>query len=253
MPTGKRMEVIMANRPVFIAVDEKNKYVKEKNIEFEWFPGFSINQKQKSINSLHENFLVSSPSSKILEVSSKSDKNIGIALSAFYLKVRTKKNKEFSVETAFQASKVFEFGGPYLDLYKKTSKEAKKDTRIKNSGKLLYFEFFNRKWDLEPKTLFYDWLYINALSLNPELSGQVINYDAFTDIEFNPSKSFNCQARSVALYVSLYKSGLLKKALSSVESYKDIIVGDLKEIVEKEELKEHEAEQLSIFDEIINN
>lgn len=242
----------MANRPVFMALGKKNKYVEEENIEFEWFPGFSITQKQKSINSLHENFLVSSPSSKILEVSSKSDEIIGIALSAFNLKIKTKKNIEFSVETAFQASKVFESGGPYLDLYKKTSKEAKKDTRIKNSGKLLYFEFFNRKWDLEPKTLFYDWLYINSLSLNPELSKQVTSYDAFTDIEFNPSKSFNCQARSVALYVSLFKSGLLGKALSSVEDYKEIIIGE-KETVKKEELKEPDAEQLSIFDEIINN
>ena len=28
-------------------------------------------------------------------------------------------------------------------------------------------------------------------------------HDAFTDIEFNPKKSFNCQARSCALFVAL--------------------------------------------------
>jgi hypothetical protein len=212
------------------------------------FPGFSINQKQKSINSLHKNFLLYSPESNILEVSSKSNKDLGIALSAFNLKIRAKKKAEFSVETAFQASKIFELGGPYLDLYKKTSREAKRDTRVKSSGKLLYFDFFDRKWELEPKTLFYDWLYLNALSLNPELGEQVIKYDAFTDIEFNPSKSFNCQARSVALYVSLNKSGLLNSALSSVESYKEIIIGR-NAILEKVNLKEdHNSEQLSIFD-----
>lgn len=65
---------------------------------------------------------------------------------------KTKNNKEFSVETAFQSSKVFESGGPFLDLYEKTQKEAKKDLRIKSSGKLLYFQFSDRRWELEPKT-----------------------------------------------------------------------------------------------------
>jgi hypothetical protein len=255
MIIGKRLkENNMAKRPVFISEMNSNCMVKEETIEFEWFPGFSIKQKQNSIRSLHKNLLNKNPKLKALEVSSKSDNELGVALSAFNLMIETKNKSTFSVETAFQASKVFELGGPYLDLYSKTSREAKKDPRIKNSGKLLYFQFFNNTFELEPKTLFYDWLYINALSMNTDLSRQVLDYDAFTDIEFNPQKSINCQARSVALYVSLYKLELLDVTLSSVERFKDVINGStsLDIGLEIEVQKSQKTQQLSIFDENID-
>ena len=34
-------------------------------------------------------------------------------------------------------------------------------------------------------------------------------YDAFTDIEFNPDKSLNCQARAAAMFVALNREGLI--------------------------------------------
>ena len=85
----------------------------------------------------------------------------------------------------------------------KTSREAKLDTRLKTSGKLLYFKFYNMQFDRNPPTAFYDWLYINVLMKNPGLIEQLENYDNFTDIEFNQNKSINCQAYSVALFKSL--------------------------------------------------
>ncbi len=129
----------------------------------------------------------------------------------------TRTNRLFSVESAFQSSKVFENGGPFKDLLAKTSKEAKKDVRLKESGKLIAFEFSGKRWKLEPKTLFYDWLYINALSteMNRTIADEITNYNAFTDIEFNPQKSINCQARSAALYVSLYKADILRLCLEN--------------------------------------
>lgn len=240
----------MAERPVFICNPEFKGYVEVKDIKFEWFSGFSVKQKQKSIESLHQSFKQLYPSLKFLEVSSKSDRDLGVSLSAFNLMIKTKKNKEFSVETAFQASKVFEYGGPFLDLYDKTSKEAKKDMRIKNSGNLLYFQYFNRRWELEPKTFFYDWLYTNALALNKDLSKEVVQYDAFTDIEFNPQKSINCQARSVALYVSLYRAGVLEDALSSVDKFKELVFGQepTRNKVKEDKTDKEEKEQLNFFD-----
>lgn len=237
----------MAERPVFLCSVKEKGFVSIQDIKFEWFPGFSVKQKQRSIESFHKNFKEKNPSSNVLEISSKSDKELGVALSAFNLMIQTRNNKEFSVETAFQASKVFEKGGPYVDLYEKTSREAKKDPRIKNSGKLLCFQYFGRKWELEPKTLFYDWLYTNALSHNEELSKEVVQYDAFTDIEFNPQKSINCQAKSLALYVSLYKAGVLEDAFSSIEKFKELAFGKQHN---KKNVNEHkeDAEQLSIFD-----
>lgn len=62
---------------------------------------------------------------------------------------------------------------------------------------------------MEPKTAFYDWLYLNALNLNDDIKQAALSYNAFTDIEFNPQKSINCQAYSIALYIALTKRNLL--------------------------------------------
>jgi type I restriction enzyme M protein len=59
--------------------------------------------------------------------------------------------------------------------------------------------------------------------LHPELTEQAVEYDAFSDIAFNPKKSFNCQARSVAVYVSLFRQGLLQEALKDKESFLSIV------------------------------
>ena len=62
--------------------------------------------------------------------------------------------------------------------------------------------------------MFYDFLYINALISNPDLCERVMGYDTFTDIEFNPKKSLNCQARAMAIFVILKKNNLLKDYLA---------------------------------------
>lgn len=41
---------------------------------------------------------------------------------------------------------------------------------------------------------------------NKHLILEILKFKAFTDITFNPKKSFNCQARSVAMFVSLWNS-----------------------------------------------
>ena len=73
------------------------------------------------------------------------------------------------------------------------------------------FQFKGTEWALEPMTAFYDWLYINALNQNSAFHEQLMNYDAFTDIEFNHNKSINCQAYSVAMFVALAKRDLLNQ------------------------------------------
>lgn len=216
----------MAKRPAFVARGEKGNLFKKDSFEFQWFPGFAVSQKQKSINEMHKSIKEKYPELKVLEISSKSPDNLGVSLSAFNLIIETKSNMKFSVETAFQASKVFEKDGPFTDLYYKTSKEAKKDSRLKNSGDLVNFKYFNRVFPLTPKTLFYNWLYVNTLVQNESLSSEVLEYDIFTDIEFNPNKSINCQAEAVAVYVSLVNNNLLEKALESVENFKEIVYGE---------------------------
>ena len=168
--------------------------------------------------------MVSNPNSKILEISSKSENPLGVALSAFNLMVKNKNGEDlFSVEAAFQASKVFEKGGPYTDLLYVSSKEAKKDKRLKTSGSIIGFNFQGEEFKSRPKTFFYSWLYINALISNKELAEAIMDFDAFTDIEFNPQKSLNCQAEAVALFVALKKNDLLEKALKDKNSFRQIV------------------------------
>lgn len=228
----------MARRSVYRVSNDDKKYIEEIEVDFTWYPGFAVSQKQKSILDLHTEYNKIYKYDKVLEISSKSQAELGIKLSAFNLMITTKDNRIFSVESAFQSSKKFEFGGPYLDILEKSSREAKKDNRLKMSGKLIAFEFYGRQWPLEPKTLFYDWLYIRAVYKNKDLANEILEYDAFTDIEFNPNKSINCQARSAALFVSLSKRNLLEYAMMSIKNYFDVIMNNN---------KQNTTEQLSLF------
>ena len=96
-------------------------------------------------------------------------------------------------------------------MYEVTPREAKKDSRLKGSGMLRAFRFDGRDYPLIPRTAFYNWLYVNALLEHPELGEGLMEYDAFTDIEFNPEKSINCQAEAAALFVALARRGLLEE------------------------------------------
>lgn len=213
----------MATRPVFIPQRRGRQFVRTEYLEFDWSPGFSVSQAQRSIEALHRSINTALGIEKILEISTKAPTRLGVALSAFNLKIQTVRQKrEFSIESAYQGSKVFEYGGPYKDLLIATPKEAKRDPRLSSSGRLLGFKFLNTEWPLEPRTVFYDWLYVNALRKQPKLLKQVLDYEAFTDIAFNPQKSVSCQAYSAALCVSLYHRGLLTDELASKKTYLDI-------------------------------
>lgn len=213
----------MAKRTIYIPRKNGTLFVDEKHVEFQWFAGLSKAQKQKSILSLHgaaEKIGIS----PILEISSKSPTELGVNLSAFNLEITTKlQRRKFSVESAFQGSKVFQNGGPYVDLFYKTAREAKKDIRLRESGNLIKFAFFNKEFPLKPRTYFYDWLYINALNQNQSISESLLKYAGFTDIEFNPEKSINCQAFSAALFVTLQYSSVYKNAISSPEIFVNVL------------------------------
>lgn len=214
----------MAKRPIYIPQKSGELLVRTEYIEFQWSPGMAVVQKQKSVRALHEAAISMGVCINPLEVSSKSLLEIGVKLSAFNLSVTTQKlKKTFTVESAYQSSKIFEHGGPYKDLLYSSSREAKKDSRIRESGNLKGFEFFGEKWALEPKTAFYDWLYINALHKNELAVEQLKKYDAFTDIEFNPERSINCQAYSVALYKALEWRNLICDAIADKAAYLDIV------------------------------
>lgn len=203
----------MARRAVFVPHGKPNHLVDETLIDFKWSPGFAVVQKKKNVSALHE-AAKAQGLFPLLEVSTKSEESLGQSLSAFNLRIKTDAG-EICVESAFQGSKLFERGGPFTDIYAKDGYAAKKDERIKSSGRLIGFRFLGQEWPLIPKTAFYDWLYITALRRHEDYIGKLLEYNGFTDIEFNPEKSINCQARTCALLVSLVRLDSLDVAMKS--------------------------------------
>lgn len=212
----------MAVRPVF-EVYEKPPFFRKKDTEFTFYSGFSMTQKTRCVNSLHEAYLANNSNTRVLEISGASPSELGRSLSAFSLMITPESGESYSVECAFQGGKVFEYGGPYSDLLYKTSKEAKTDPRLRDSGKLIGFRFGDIDFPSEPKTFFYNWLYVTALGAHQEFHAELFEYDAFTDIMFTPSKSLNCQAEAAAIFVSLYRSGTLNDALQSKENFLNLV------------------------------
>jgi hypothetical protein len=207
----------MAERPIFVPVPDEPELVRELYFRITWHAGFAPVQKQKNVASLHV-AAAAAGYHPLLEVSSKSTEKLGRHLSAFHLKVRGR-HGEMPLECAFQGSKVFERGGPFVDLYGADVRDAKRDPRLRESGALIGFDFEGIGFPLEPRTAFYDWLYINAIYPHREWLVRLNRYAGFTDIEFNPERSVNCQARSCALFVSLMSKGLLDRAVESPQAF----------------------------------
>ena len=195
----------MATRPVFF-VDGGHGVIpktKEIQIDFDWHPGFSIAQKQRSIRSLHSRILATTTLQNPLEISSKSPLVLGVDLSAFNLQLRIRSSLPIkaSVETVYQGSKQFN-GAPRCDSdrYYLEPRDARKRARdFEDTAKLSGWTMGDFFFDLSSGTEFYTWLYLGALFQHQALLEQLVQYDCFTDIEFNPKKSLACQARSAAL------------------------------------------------------
>ena len=211
----------MAERFVYESVN-RPPYVNRVNTEFEWFSGFSAAQKRRSIRSLHDAYLLRHPGRRVLEISSKGEEALGVALSAFNLKLPLE-GRDVPVECAFQAGKEFALTGPYPDLLDVTPREAKRDPRIKEGGRVVRFTLLGEVWPTKPADAYYRWLYLKALLANPELAEGLLAYDAFTDIEFNPNRQINCQAAAAATYVSLANADLIEEAMQDKESFLRVV------------------------------
>ena len=164
--------------------------------KFEWNGGFAVSQKRKNIKALHES-IERSTGEKSLEISTKSEVNLGSSLSAFVLKL-----DGVLIECIYQSSKVFENGGPYRDLLNMKPKDAKRDERLQNSA----LQTFDKE----------------------TLKNGLAEYEWFTDIEFNPKKSVNTQARSAAILKALLtdeKYEVLDTSESWIKYHKSIVKG----------------------------
>lgn len=215
----------MAERPIFLPSQKAGRLVDEISVSFLWHNGLAPSQKKKSVLELHT-AAAKRGYDPLLEVSTKSEEKLGQRLSAFNLKVELDEGGSISLECAFQGSKVFQNGGPFTDIFGADSREAKRDERLSSSGQLIGFRFEAQDFPLTPKTAFYDWLYIRALYPHREFLERLHRYVGFTDIEFNPAKSINCQARSCATYVALDRLDLLAECARSSERFMQVLLPD---------------------------
>ena len=90
----------MANRPVF-EVMEQAPFFRRINIDFTFYNGFSFQQKQRCIRSLHGSYREVTGNDMVLEVSGKSENPLGIALCAFNLSMIDEQGNRLTVESLF--------------------------------------------------------------------------------------------------------------------------------------------------------
>ena len=203
----------MAEKMVFIISNIKP--YEEKIINYTYVPGFAPIQRKKNIINLHEVLSKEYKDLKVLEVSTKSSNELGIKLSAFNLKY-----KGYFIENIFQSSKVFSDNNQYEFLLTKKPLEAKRFIQNLDNKKIIKFRFLNKEYPLIPRSLFYDYIYVNALNENKDSFKDLINYDVFTDIEFNYKKSLNTQARACAIYTYLLRNNKVDEYLNDIELFK---------------------------------
>ena len=205
----------MATKMCFFV--DNTKVFEEKIITFDYIKGMAFSQKQKNVLSFHASIQKQYPSLKILEISTKSNNSIGVSLSAFNLKLNG-----FPVESIFQSGKVFADGTQYEFLKSYPPKEAKQYIATNNNSIIKCFRYESLEFPTEPKSMFYDYIYINALNQIPNISGRLREYDIFTDIEFNEKKQINCQARACAIYSYMLRTNYVDYYLSSLEKFKEL-------------------------------
>jgi hypothetical protein len=177
-------------------------------VTFAWHPGMALSQMQRSIDSFHEEAarLGISP---VLEVSTRSRSPLGVSLSAFNLRLQTSMVEHpVTIEAAFQSSKLYlNQGAPTYLLNWEDGRAIKARVREFQGEPITGFRFEEADWPLAPTTAFYDYLYLRGLrdlcNDNEDVEDEILSYRGFTDIAFNPKKSLNCQARSLALFIAL--------------------------------------------------
>ena len=75
----------------------------KSDYEFQWFSGFSLAQKQRSIAALHNAIISANQEANPLEISTKGTIDLGRKLSAFNLKLNG-----YTLENIFQVQKSFQ-------------------------------------------------------------------------------------------------------------------------------------------------
>lgn len=222
----------MAVRPIFIPLRGRQArehsdmhsgaLVERLDLSIKWHGGFALSQKQKNINELHD-VARKKGVFPVLEISTKSTVEVGRRLSAFNLKIEVNGVMR-SLESTYQSCKVFSISGQHLELLSVDPYVAKKEIRTLGRGSIIGFRFDGVDYPTEPKNAFYDWLYIRAILPYEGWIKQNLNYAGYSDIEFTPEKSINCQARAVAEFHALSMRGDATECANDFSAFRNLLL-----------------------------
>ena len=210
----KKLEVFMATRTICFPISGYP-YCREQPVTFTWIKG----SKRQNIRAVHDAVHTTDPDVSILEVSSASVQPEGEAVSSLRLLLHLDSvAQDVPISTVFEATKVFEHGGPFADLLTCEPPKVHKDTRLRTSGELLRYSLEGNEYPTEPyMDSFFEWLYCRALKQFPEKAEPLSRYNAFSDIAAaaDSKKYYGDSSRAAAIYVGLAAAG----KLSCIDSY----------------------------------
>lgn len=212
----------MATRPIFVPRGGTGPLIEEVPVDIKWSGGFAVSQKQKNIVALHQKALEMGIS-PVLEISTKSQEEVGRRLSAFNLKIDVHGVMK-CLESVYQSSKVFAKSGRHEALMDLDPFQAKKEVRRLGQGPIIAFRFLGQEFPTDPVNAFYDWLYIRAILPHEKWIKENLHFAAYSDIEFTPSKSVNCQGRAVAEFHALSLRGEATKCVHDFEMFRRMLI-----------------------------
>ena len=183
-----------------------------KGIEdFKWEPGMSTAQRRRSCINLHN--VLKGKGFSPLDISSASTEELGVNLSAFNLKWNGR-----TVECWYQGSKVYKNAGVQHRLYNVSSLEAKKSMKALAGDQLIGFNLDGIDFPMSPKTVFYDWIYLNGLIQSYGKELDLSEYDCFTDIQAVINIDA-CQAKTVCMYTLLQRQDNFDTVMKDFNSF----------------------------------
>ena len=151
---------------------------------------------------------------QLLEISSRTPQLLGNHVRASRLMLECR-GEHACVESVYLSQLKFSYGGPYHDVLTKPLHETRQDIRFKASGRVIRAMGEHYDWPREYLSYYYAWLYIQALLKQPDLATALCEYDAFSDVSFDPHVSAHCVAEAAAIYATLVHHDLLQTAMKS--------------------------------------
>jgi len=215
----------MAKRPVFVMSKEPPFY-KEELVEFKWLRGRTLKVAKENSRSLRDAALEKGV--HVYEIS-RAGEDFS-ELSAFKLLVSVADKCKIPFEVVYQYAKLWEGEPESVPLNSlpssnqrvKKSRAAKKEAKERGKDKKLvgfqinFGDGVKIDFPNEPVDSFFNWLYIVALRQHRNLHERLLRLIeahpqqpiGFSDIFFAPHSKkvirYNCQARAVAQYLSIY-------------------------------------------------